>query len=185
MKNGDQNGEGGTAVLDLEGLEEGRTRIAIDVTAAEVDLEDPHFQFPTPFHVELEIYRSLQSFSIKGEVAFTIAGQCCRCLKPAREENSAPLSLLIQRRQASDEELEALSDQDDVIIIYPGARDMDLTQRIREAVALELPMSACCRDDCRGLCSQCGQDLNEGSCNCAQEKVDPRWEALVELKIPQ
>ena len=172
-------------VLDLDELEEGHSRIAIDVTAAEVDLEDPHFQFPTPFHVELEIYRSLQSFSIKGEVGFAIEGQCCRCLKPVRDQISAPLSLLIQRREASDEELEALDDQDDVIIVYPGAREMDLTRRVREAVALELPMRACCRDDCRGLCSKCGQNLNEGSCSCAQENIDPRWEALGELKIPQ
>jgi uncharacterized protein len=43
---------------------------------------------------------------------------------------------------------------------------------------LSLPSSPVCRPDCKGLCPHCGQDLNEGSCDCHTEAVDPRWAAL-------
>ena len=38
-----------------------------------------------------------------------------------------------------------------------------------------------CKEDCKGLCSKCGQDLNVGECNCSDEEIDPRWAALAEI----
>ena len=42
-----------------------------------------------------------------------------------------------------------------------------------------------CRDDCRGLCHQCGQNLNDGQCQCVESKMDPRWESLAKLNVQQ
>jgi len=48
---------------------------------------------------------------------------------------------------------------------------------------LALPMGLVCREDCKGLCSSCGQPLNEGACDCKPSLVDQRWARLKELKL--
>jgi len=58
---------------------------------------------------------------------------------------------------------------------------LDLTEVVRQDLLLALPMSALCRPDCRGLCPVCGQNLNEGPCNCQPVGGDPRLAALRDL----
>ena len=59
---------------------------------------------------------------------------------------------------------------------------LDLEEVLRQAIYLELPLHAVCQPGCRGMCSKCGKSLNEGLCECVDDEVDPRWEALRSLK---
>ena len=54
---------------------------------------------------------------------------------------------------------------------------------LREQVLLALPMDALCAERCKGLCAQCGQDLNEKPCGCEQRRVDPRLEPLKNIQL--
>jgi uncharacterized protein len=47
---------------------------------------------------------------------------------------------------------------------------------------MAVPMKALCDEDCAGLCQKCGQNLNQGKCDCPAEEIDPRWAKLNELK---
>ncbi|MBN1188444.1 MAG: DUF177 domain-containing protein [Dehalococcoidales bacterium] len=58
---------------------------------------------------------------------------------------------------------------------------LDLREAIRQNTLLAVPMKPLCRQDCAGLCQQCGKDLNEGPCDCPKETIDPRWARLVQL----
>jgi uncharacterized metal-binding protein YceD (DUF177 family) len=58
---------------------------------------------------------------------------------------------------------------------------LDLRQPLREQILLTLPMHPLCRPDCKGLCSTCGHNLNEGPCNCSTEEIDPRLADLKKL----
>ncbi len=58
---------------------------------------------------------------------------------------------------------------------------LDLTEPLREQALLDLPMRPLCRPDCRGLCIECGKDLNEGACDCVEETIDPRLARLKQL----
>jgi uncharacterized protein len=62
--------------------------------------------------------------------------------------------------------------------------EIDLNDIVREHVLLGLPMSPVCREDCRGLCPQCGAELNLGPCGCTAPR-DPRWNALGDLGRPR
>jgi DUF177 domain-containing protein len=64
-----------------------------------------------------------------------------------------------------------------------GEDFVDLTPNIREDIILELPQRALCQEDCRGLCPQCGKNLNEGSCQCRPKQENLRWHALDQLKL--
>jgi uncharacterized protein len=65
---------------------------------------------------------------------------------------------------------------------YHG-KTIDLDPILREQVLLALPMHAVCREDCRGLCGMCGQNLNEAACGCESRRVDPRLAALKNIKL--
>jgi uncharacterized protein len=58
---------------------------------------------------------------------------------------------------------------------------LDLTDAIRQYKMMALPMKPLCCEDCAGLCTICGQDLNQGKCECTAEPIDPRWAELLKI----
>jgi len=66
---------------------------------------------------------------------------------------------------------------------YFDGRTIDLDPIVREQVLLALPVSVVCKDDCKGLCPRCGQDLNEAECGCERKVVDPRLAVLKTIKL--
>jgi len=60
---------------------------------------------------------------------------------------------------------------------------IDLTEAIRQYALLAIPMKPLCREDCAGLCSNCGHNLNQGSCDCPPQETDPRWSELTKLAL--
>ena len=80
--------------------------------------------------------------------------------------------------------LEHFTEEGDGSDTYPLRHDeIDLEPMVHDAVLLELPQAPLCRPDCRGLCPTCGADLNAQSCDCDQNPIDPRWEALGALSF--
>jgi len=65
--------------------------------------------------------------------------------------------------------------------LAPDATEIDLRPAVREELLLAVPRWVVCRDDCRGLCRRCGNDLNAGPCGCPPA-VDQRWKGLAALK---
>ena len=70
-------------------------------------------------------------------------------------------------------------DQDEYLIAREKMLELD--EPLTEAVILEFPMKNLCREDCKGLCPNCGQDLNEGSCTCSKMEMDPRMAGFAKL----
>jgi uncharacterized protein len=58
---------------------------------------------------------------------------------------------------------------------------IDLDEAVRQYALLAMPMKPLCREDCAGICAECGQNLNEGPCGCPERNMDPRWAALSKL----
>ena len=61
---------------------------------------------------------------------------------------------------------------------------LDLTEAIRQFSLLAIPMKPLCSEDCAGICQNCGKNLNEGSCDCPKDDIDPRWSELTKLLHP-
>lgn len=62
---------------------------------------------------------------------------------------------------------------------------LDLSEALRQNIVLSLPVKPICKPDCAGLCQKCGQDLNQGQCECPNEHSDPRWAPLKQLLSDQ
>ncbi|MBN2029453.1 DUF177 domain-containing protein [bacterium] len=75
--------------------------------------------------------------------------------------------------------LKAQGGKDDEIKLIPfGMNEIDITQDVIDVLYLAIPVKKLCRDTCKGLCPQCGVNLNEKDCTCQKEDIDPRWETL-------
>ena len=109
-----------------------------------------------------------------GDVRTAVAGECRRCLRTLAVPVRADVGALFSR------DADVLADPD-TYALAGDAREIDLRGAIREELLLAAPRFVLCRDDCRGLCPRCGQDLNAGPCGCAPQS-DPRWSALASLR---
>lgn len=74
-----------------------------------------------------------------------------------------------------------LYDEDVVTVIRRDQDFIDISNDVREYAMLAIPMKNLCKEDCKGLCPKCGNNLNTEQCTCEIEKIDPRWLALKEI----
>jgi len=116
-----------------------------------------------------------------GWVDVVLAMECTRCLQPFEhamhvpfEERFYPTIDVVTGAQ--------LLPPDDGEDAFPinAQHLVDIMETVRQHILLELPMVTLCKEDCAGLCAQCGKDLNEGLCNC-QPEVDSRMGVLQAL----
>ena len=70
---------------------------------------------------------------------------------------------------------------DDPLLAIPETGTLDLTPILREYLLLDVPIQPLCRTDCKGLCTVCGENLNEKECKHPETEIDPRFEALKAL----
>jgi len=120
---------------------------------------------------------------LTGKLTSTVQIDCARCLSPApvSVDESFDLFYIPSVDPAALKEERELGEEDLMVGFYQGDQ-IDLDDVVREQIELALPMARLCSDDCRGLCPECGANLNEGQCGCAPDYPDARWVVLGNLK---
>lgn len=134
--------------------------------------------------VRLEVTTGGDDVFVRGRLQATVGVECALCLKPARAEVDAPVTV-IYRRKDEDEDEEAESDnplEDTEYAVHDG-REIDLSPIVREQLILSIPMSPRCKEGCLGLCSECGQDRNERNCGHRPASVESPLAALKNLNL--
>jgi uncharacterized protein len=112
---------------------------------------------------------------VSGTATAQIAGECGRCLEPIEYDFEADIQELFYY-----EESEEFEDDDDVDQYWVVGDLIDIDPVLRSAVVTALPFQPVCREDCLGLCSECGISLNDDPQH-DHEILDPRWAALAQL----
>lgn len=112
-------------------------------------------------------------FYFRGQLAGAVQGECRRCLTDVESEVAAADLHLIFAETGLDEG----DEESDSYPFDPGDAALDLRPAVREEWLLAAPAFPLCREDCRGLCPQCGADLNEHP-DHTHLAADPRWDAL-------
>ncbi|WP_017414534.1 YceD family protein [Clostridium tunisiense] len=110
-------------------------------------------------------------FQLKGKVTAELLLTCSRCLKkfPYTIEMDIEEKL---STSASNEESEIISIKNDKI---------DMDEIVESNLIIQLPVKRLCSESCKGLCQQCGTDLNHKECSCDDVDVDPRLAKLKDL----
>jgi uncharacterized protein len=129
----------------------------------------------------VRLLRTVEGVLVTGRLSTRVQLTCDRCLsvfaQPIQFELEDEFKPSIDIVSGASLPLDP-EDQDNLIDDH---HILDMTEVVRQRLLLSLPLHALCRPDCRGLCPTCGQNLNEGACNCHAERGDPRWAALREL----
>jgi len=130
--------------------------------------------------LNLKAARNRHEVQLTGKLKAAVSFDCDRCLKPLTIPVEQTFDLTYVPPVGTEEEKE-LGD-DDLLVAFYTDQVIDVDDLVREQIELALPMSRLCSDECRGLCPECGANLNEGPCACKPDDVDPRWAALSQLK---
>ncbi|QTI66785.1 DUF177 domain-containing protein [Gordonia sp. L191] len=132
-----------------------------------------------PAASEVDLDLRLESVSegvlVSGTVCGETEGQCSRCLEPV---DGTVTVFLTELFAYPDSETEQTTDADEIHRIDDDR--IDLEQSIIDAVALELPMSPLCTEDCEGLCTVCGVRMATAEPGHGHEIIDPRWASLAQ-----
>ena len=120
---------------------------------------------------------------VEGQLGADLDLTCSRCLKPFVRKIQKGFELEYRPDPVVETEGEdlGLAYTDLEVGFYRNDR-LDVRALISEQIVLEVPMKPICQKACKGLCEQCGANLNEDPCNCQPRSFDPRLEPLLELK---
>jgi uncharacterized protein len=182
----------GALVFDLRSLsrQAGSARAETRIVQAPADLRLELVSVPEGSDVELNLKFEAVSEGVlvSGSATARVAGECARCLGPVASTVTVSLLELYRyhedrsrarRAEVTSEE----PDDDDVEERFLDGELLDLEPAFRDAVVLALPMSPLCRDDCPGLCVECGVPLAEAGPDHGHEgQTDPRWAGLNKLQ---
>ncbi|MBS4536091.1 DUF177 domain-containing protein [Clostridium sp. D2Q-14] len=163
--------------IDLSNLIVGKYyQINLDSTIEinEIETEENNIKLTKPIKINGGIYNTDDGIYLEAKVYFEFETNCSRCLKELIVEEEANLQYRIQIEE--DEEIPF-----DEEIIKASEYTIDLTKPIISSILLSIPMKTICDENCKGICPQCGNDLNEGQCNCEDDNIDPRLAKLKEL----
>lgn len=124
----------------------------------------------------------VEDIRLVGSVATEIENPCARCLEAVHNTISEQFDLLYRPLgvDAKGDEV-AISEAETEIGYYQG-EGLLLEDVLKEQVLLALPVKQVCRANCKGLCPQCGKNLNVESCDCVTTMADPRWSALEDIR---
>jgi len=156
-------------VIDLDG--EARLRGSVKASGRAEVVEEHHGK-----------HQVIKDIRLRGRLSAGLELQCARCLEPLRQDVKRDFELLYRPlgADAGRDEL-SVTDAEAEIGYYQG-EGLLLEDVLREQVLLALPLKVTCREDCKGLCPQCGKNLNQEQCSCSTEVEDPRWAALKDVR---
>ncbi|MDG4785542.1 YceD family protein [Micromonospora sp. WMMD1102] len=167
-------------VLDTRDLprRSGVLRAVSRTVAAPADLGVELIGVPEGADLSLDL--RLESVSegvlVSGTVTGPIEGECGRCLRPITDSLTVPIQELYAYEHSTTDET---TDEDEVGRMQGDL--IDLEPALRDAVVLALPTNPVCREDCPGLCPECGVHWDELPAEHSHQQVDPRWAGLSQL----
>ena len=143
---------------------------------------DEDFRVVAPVALAFDIFKDKQAFRLAGRLQTALELKCSRCLEPFTVPVDQEFDLRYQPHTANAGEGEREIEEDDLTTAFYENEQIDLGLLMQEQFYLSLPMKPLCSEDCKGLCPECGTNLNRGTCQCQRNWEDPRFAALRDLR---
>lgn len=171
-------------IIDLRELRLNDDPLEVDADFAGSDLvvdsELYHLESPVGAHVVISLRG--ECVRVAGHLRGSLRMNCCRCFKPVFQTVDKDFLVDYWPDPASREGEELRLSYDDLDVGFYHGESFDLSAVISEQIVLDVPMQPVCRENCKGLCDQCGADLELEPCSCDRDRVDPRMAALAEYR---
>ena len=134
---------------------------------AELEIGPDLYRFSEPLSWDVTVTNTGEAFLLAGGVSGEGVTQCARCLDDVTVSFEGDIEgyFLINSEVDHPEDLD-----DDEFDVLPDDHIIDLMPLIQAALFIEAPTIPLCREDCKGICPQCGANLNDGPCGCTFEE---------------
>ena len=147
---------------------------------------DPNQQvmgFGCPLQVDVKVSKVADKFLVDGTLAGAVKVRCDRCLEAfdLKLKSNFNVYLVVRPSGPLEEDVELLDE--DMEVEFLKGETMDLDDIVREQIYLSVPMKCVCKSDCRGLCPQCGANLNIAPCSCKSGLGHAAFSKLENLKL--
>ena len=130
----------------------------------------------TEIDLDLRLESVMEGVLVSGTATAPLTGECGRCLETVNDTLTVDLQELFAYAE---------SEAGDEDVSFMQGDHLDLEPVLRDAVVLALPLTPLCREDCAGLCAECGERLDDLPEDHAHDAPDPRWAALQDALDPK
>ena len=153
------------------------------VVREQIPTDDPMWEgsgvtLASPLDVDLTARQVGDGVFVRGRLRTTVRQACRRCLSTVEQPVDDVVDMLFDTLGEDEEEASG-----EVYPLPARGDELDLRDAVREQVLLRAPEFALCSEECRGLCPQCGTDLNQGECGCVPDQAESPWDALRNVKF--
>ena len=170
--------------FDIEEIGEEGLSFSFILNKDQLEIDQADLSVKVDTTIRGSLTRLGDDFYLSANVITDVVTSCSRCLV----KFSYPIDCNFKShfvpsdgRYVSPGEVELHSSDIDTEV-YEN-KQIDLSQSVRDGILLSVPVVCLCKDDCKGICSQCGKNLNYSNCKCINESfVDPRLEVLKDMK---
>lgn len=150
-------------VIEVATLPSGITRV--EEEAAPRDLDLPEDAWSGQVSGSLNVEKTGERVSVRGELRATARLECVACLTSFERPLHVPFEVFAERSGMAPRHEQETLERDAYMLFHDGRR-LDLRPQVRDHLLVEIPIAPRCREDCRGLCPRCGADLNLGPHAC-------------------
>ncbi len=169
-------------IVHLDKLHHYPQNFSFDMPAEECCLPADVGVLTSAIHLDARMRRLYDEITVEGRMSAQLEMPCSRCLKLHEECLDETFELTYFPRPVEEDFVDELElDESELTVSYYDGETLDLHEIVREQLFLSLPAKPLCKEDCAGLCPSCGQDFNEGTCDCPKVEGDPRFAVLKQL----
>jgi uncharacterized protein len=172
--------------IDLNRLHGQREHFDRRFEPSSFDPQDDEYRVVSPVELSMDIEKTgADAFRVTGRATARLGLDCGRCLDAFEipVDTAFELRYIPASENTGDEEREVT--EDDLTTAFYREGSLDVIDLLREQFQLALPMKPLCAEACRGLCPECGVNLNRTDCGCNPKWEDPRLAALKGLLRPE
>lgn len=166
--------------LDLTQIRQPETELARRYEPAAFEARSNQFRVVAPVDLRVKIHKDKDRFRLVGTVSTILELTCSRCVEPFELPVEADFDVRYLPHTANTGD-EREVEEDDLSEAFYRGDTIDLGQLMEEQFYLALPMKPLCTPVCKGLCPQCGTNLNVATCDCQVRWEDPRLAGLKAL----
>ena len=164
-------------LLDISSCDGKTIQESVAPELEKIDFQMGSFPVLAKEPVELTITNTGDKvLELKGIGSVTVGIPCDRCLEQVAVKIPYEIEQKLDMKKSDTERVQDLDEND-----YLTGMDLDVDRLVYLEVLMSWPLKVLCREDCKGICSRCGKNLNKGSCGCAEEPKDPRMAAISDI----
>jgi len=165
-------------IIDLRQFDDFPAHAVIEASEGEIQPFDELVTQVGRTILSLSLQKAETEYFCQGTVSADVRVQCSRCAREVELDLEGVTDFIIRTQPADEDDDGGASDNEDYIYAQSKGETADVTDLVRQALILALPMKPLCSEDCKGICPVCRVNLNDRTCSCVKKQTDPRWDGL-------